>query len=69
MAKVTIYTQNPESKEHGVLEFEGDVDIGMNGGNALVISEKVPNLTGNGEPLSRIKCLVNSSAWTHAEVG
>ena len=63
MAKVTVHsTMGPQV-------FEGDVEVGMNQGNALVVTEKVPDVTGKGSGQKmKVIALINSGSWSHAEV-
>lgn len=67
MAKVTVYILNEEARIP--LIFEGNVEVGMNQGNALVITEKVPDVTGKGSgEKMKVIALINSGSWSHAEV-
>ena len=63
MAKVTVHsTMGPQV-------FEGDVEVGMNQGNALVVTEKVPDVTGKGSGQKmKVIALINATAWDLAEV-
>ena len=69
MAKVTVHTYSLFDEETVPLVYEGDVEVGMNQGNALVVTERVPDVTGKGSgEKMKVIGLINSSAWSHAEV-
>lgn len=69
MAKVTVYTYNFQTDEDVIHTYEGDVEVGMNQGNALVVTEKVPDVTGKGSGQKmKVIALINSTTWSRAEV-
>lgn len=69
MAKVTVYTYNFQTDEDVIHTYEGDVEVGMNQGNALVVTEKVPDVTGKGSGQKmKVIALINATAWDLAEV-
>ena len=69
MAKVTVHAYSVFEDADVPLVYEGDVEVGMNQGNALVVTERVPNVTGKGGPdQMKVVALVNATAWSHAEV-
>lgn len=69
MAKVTIYTYSLFDEEPAdALVYEGNVEVGMNQGNALVVTEQVPDLTGKAPHKMKVIALINSGSWSHAEV-
>lgn len=69
MAKVTIRTYDVFNEVTDPLVFEGDVEVGMNQGNALVVTEKVPDVSGKGSGQKmKVIALINSNSWSRAEV-
>ena len=68
MAKVTVYTYSLFDEETVPLVYEGNVEVGMNQGNALVVTEQVPDLTGKAPHKMKVVALINSGSWSHAEV-
>lgn len=69
MAKVIVHTYNVFDEPEAPLVYEGDIEVGMNQGNALVVSERVPDVSGKGGPdKAKVIALINSTTWAHAEV-
>jgi hypothetical protein len=69
MAKVTVYTYALFDEELTDMTYEGDVEIGMNQGNSLVVTERVPDVSGKGSDTKmKVIALINANSWSHAEV-
>ena len=67
MAKVTVYILDEEARIVPLI-YEGNIEVGMNQQNALVVTEQVPDLTGKAPHKVKVVALINSGSWSHAEV-